>query len=77
MNATFNPAPLSGLAAFTAGHRWFAPPAKFRDHARAAFRLSELRIDQRYCFCIALKSYRHTEESVRILLLELLCDFRT
>jgi hypothetical protein len=35
MNATFNPARLPGLAAFTAGHRWFAPPAKFRDHVHA------------------------------------------
>ena len=34
-------------------------------------------IDQRYRFCIALKSYRHTEDvPVRILLLEMLCDFR-
>ena len=27
----FSPAPRPGLAAFIAGYRWFAPPAKFRD----------------------------------------------
>jgi hypothetical protein len=41
MNATLIQRPCRGWRLFAAGHRWFAPSAKFRDHARAASRLSD------------------------------------